>query len=327
MSFVDLLFPQAELEALGNKWHEPAPKRRKLESGNPHVLKGALEVQRRQSSETDLSQRRHRLSTPTAYRYGIQSSSSEGTGVRHAAKRSNSDSQALFPSMNNTSTQQAKHRTSTSCLPSFIEPSLLRNYLRHLHPRDSHRYTTPNSPNTNSHATEDAVSSPGSLVPDSTPSPAPTESCSTPGTFCDQFRSGPFGHIFDGMRVTDNERDLMEDLLSPTTPPSQEEMPVHKRKRVEDQVQMVPEDCSEVDESRLQTMFPALAHKEPQDIGVELMGSIKAEREYDVHSSGLSPAAEEAGEEDEVGSHRGIVIYDYSALSVDDFFDLDEAST
>jgi hypothetical protein len=129
------------------------------------------------------------------------------------------------------------------------------------------------------------------------------------------------------MRVTDNERDLMEDLLSPATPSSQEEMPDHKRKRVEDQVEVAPQDYSEIDESLLRTMFPALAPKRNQGLGGEMMGSAPTEREYDVHSSGLSPAAEEAADEGEVASHRGIVIYDYGALSVDDFFDLDEAST
>ncbi len=38
---------------------------------------------------------------------------------------------------------------------------------------------------------------------------------STPGSVCDQFRSGPFGHIFDGLRLTDQERDLLEELAQP----------------------------------------------------------------------------------------------------------------
>lgn len=38
---------------------------------------------------------------------------------------------------------------------------------------------------------------------------------STPGSVCDQFRSGPFGHLFDGLRITDQERDLLEELVQP----------------------------------------------------------------------------------------------------------------
>ncbi|EXJ58600.1 hypothetical protein A1O7_06027 [Cladophialophora yegresii CBS 114405] len=325
MSFVDLLFPQAELEALGNKWHEPAPKRRKLGSGMPQVVKENPSARRRQSNETNLSQRRHRLSTPTAHRPGIQSSCAEDSRTRHT-KRSNSDSQALlFPA---TSTQQAKHTTtSKSCLPSFIEPSLLRNYLRHLHPKDSNRYTSPSSPNSNVPSTEDAVPSPGSLVLDSAPSPASTDNCPTPGAVCDQFRSGPFGHLFNGMRLTDNERDLMEDLLSESPPTMQEEMPTHKRRQEEGKVQVASEDYSSIEESLLQTMLPQNPPKGTQALGNESTSSVKTPREYDVHSSGLSLATDEAQDESDVTSHRGIVIYDYGALSVDDFFDLDEAST
>ncbi|ETI22434.1 hypothetical protein G647_06509 [Cladophialophora carrionii CBS 160.54] len=321
MSFVDLLFPQAELEALGNKWHEPAPKRRKLESGIPRGVRGAPAAQRRQSYETNLGQERHRLSALTAQQHGIRSSCPEDSRIPHT-KRSNSDSQALFPPVSSTSTQQSKHPTSNkSCLPSFIEPSLLRNYLRHLHPKDSHRYTSPSSPNTSFHTAEDAVPSPGSLVLDSAPSPASTDSCPTPGTVCDQFRSGPFGHLFDGMRLTDNERDLMEDLLGGTPPMQQEEIPTRKRRQDQSKVEVAPEDYSEIDESLLRTMFPATAQEGAEGLGDE------RPREYDVHSSGLSPATEEPQDEKDVSSHRGIVIYDYGALSVDDFFDLDEAST
>ncbi len=38
----------------------------------------------------------------------------------------------------------------------------------------------------------------------------------TPGSACDQFRSGPFDHIFDGLRLTDRERDFLEELAQPT---------------------------------------------------------------------------------------------------------------
>lgn len=49
-------------------------------------------------------------------------------------------------------------------------------------------------------------------------SPSPDGSIeipSTPSSVCDQFRSGPFGHIFDGLLLTDQERDLLEELAQP----------------------------------------------------------------------------------------------------------------
>jgi len=325
MSFVDLLFPQAELEALGNKWHEPAPKRRKLGYGDMQAVKQASEAQRRHSSEVGSGERRHRLSTPTPYLYGRQQQSSEQTKPRNT-KRSNSDSQTSSSCMASPSIQSKQTATSKSCLPSFIEPSILKNYLRHLHPKDSHRYTSSDIQNTEAYVAEEAVSSPGSLVADSTASPASTESCPTPAAICEQFRSGPFGHLFDGMRVTANERDLMEDLLSPTAPQLHDEAPSKKRKQDEIKVELAPDDYFAIDQSLLQKMFPTFEDKGSHAFGVNLNGFIDTEEDSDVHSSGLSPAAEEEPEE-KATSHRGIVIYDYDALSVDDFFDLEEAST
>lgn len=161
---------------------------------------------------------------------------------------------------------------------------------------------------------------------ESTASPASTESCATPAAICEQFRSGPFGHIFDGMRLTENERDLMEDLLSPTSPQIQYEPLSKKRKQDEIKVEIASEDYYGIDQSLLQKMFPPFEDKSSYIGGISNGGFMAAQEESDVHSSGLSPAAEE--EDEETGtSHRGIVIYDYDALSVDDFFDLEEAST
>ena len=317
MSFVDRLFPQAELEALGNKWHEPAPKRRKLVSGTVKIMKGGPQSQRRETIDACLRQRQHRLSVPTPRKHGRQLSLPELTPTR-TTKRSNSDSQPLLSPSG-----------TKSCLPSFIEPSLLKNYLRHLHPKDSRRYTLSDSPHTIFPGADNAVSSPGSLVPDSTHSPASTDSCPTPATVCEQFRSGPFGHLFDGMRLTDNERDLMEDLLSPLPASSLEEASSPKRKY--DDVRIEPHDnqSHNYDELLLRSIFPDSGVKQPGDLHLGTVYPVKIETASSVHSSGLSPATEEQDdEEEEVISHRGIAIYDYSALSsVDDFFDLDEAST
>jgi len=130
------------------------------------------------------------------------------------------------------------------------------------------------------------------------------------------------------MRVTENERDLMEDLLSPVIPQLQHEAPSKKRKQDEIKVELAPDDYFAIDQSLLQKMFPAFEDKASHGFGLNLNGFVDPEEDSDVHSSGLSPAAEEEEEpEESVTSHRGIVVYDYDALSVDDFFDLEEAST
>ncbi|KAJ9607740.1 hypothetical protein H2200_007818 [Cladophialophora chaetospira] len=328
MSFVDRLFPQEELEALGNRWHEPAPKRRKVGHGDLQALKSGSAAQRRHSNDIGSGERRHRLSTPTPYLYGRQQQTSEQTKAR-SPKRSNSDPHTFSSCMPSPAIPAKPPATNKSCLPSFIEPSILKNYLRHLHPKDSHRYTSSDRQNTESYVTEDAVSSPGSLVADSTASPASTESCPTPAAVCEQFRSGPFGHIFDGMRLTENERDLMEDLLSPITLQSQYEEPSKKRKQDEIKVEVASEDYYSIDQALLQKMFPTYEDRSSHADSVNNGGFIDTEEESDVHSSGLSPAAEAEDEEPEetATSHRGFVIYDYDAVSVDDFFDLEEAST
>jgi hypothetical protein len=49
-------------------------------------------------------------------------------------------------------------------------------------------------------------------------SASPTFSTGCPSTFtafCNRFRPSVFGHLLDGTRITDNGRDLIEDLLSP----------------------------------------------------------------------------------------------------------------
>ena len=73
-------------------------------------------------------------------------------------------------------------------------------------------------------------------------------------------------------------------------------------------------------------MCPTHEDKESHAFGVNLTGSIDTEEDSEVHSSGLSPAAEEVEPEEGFASHRGIIVYDYDAVSVDDFFDLEEAS-
>lgn len=188
---------------------------------------------------------------------------------------------------------------------------------------------------------EEAVSSPGSLINDSAASPS-SDNCPTPSSsIVEQFRSGPFGHIFDGMRITDHERDMMEDLLSPFQPGVDVSFAANtssssnkKRKEATPEVEIASEDYYEIDEALLQKMFPQAGEDMKREFNFEYPGiTTNANRETDVHSSGLSPASQDddqEGEEEEEDKHTspaGIVVYDYSALSVDDFFDLEEAST
>lgn len=128
------------------------------------------------------------------------------------------------------------------------------------------------------------------------------------------------------MRLTDNERDLVEDLLSPVQVLSQDEALTPKHKLDDVKVELAPENYNAIDPSRLERMFPTFTEKDIRS-GWQLHSTTHSKKNFEVHSSGLSPAMEAVEEEDTTPSHRGIVVYDYDAVSVDDFFDLEEAST
>lgn len=110
---------------------------------------------------------------------------------------------------------------------------------------------------------------------------------------------------------------MMEDLLTPAPPktftPAPTEVLGGKRKAMD----LAPEDLYAIDEGLLKILPPRGA----DDTAVNLD---RAERESDVHSSGLSPAAEEEEEADRTPG--GIVMPQGSPLTLDDFFDLDEAA-
>ena len=110
----------------------------------------------------------------------------------------------------------------------------------------------------------------------------------------------------------------MEDLLNPSV-----SIDFHDPKAKEPEVEISPDDFYKIDEGLLQRMFPT-AGNTTLDLSYKNSGYAYADKDVEVQSSGLSPAAEQE-EEDKI-SPAGIVMYDYSALSVDDFFDLDEAS-
>ncbi|KAI1616896.1 hypothetical protein EDD37DRAFT_57391 [Exophiala viscosa] len=336
-SFIDRLFPLEQLEALGNKWPESANKRRKLDS--------SINQTQTQSQQQQPSRRQHSQSVsidPRSHRFSLSSQHGRPSALAHVnkptstLKRANTDSMAARPTRPTPNINS--NPTAKSCLPTFIEPSILKVYLQNLHPKDRPRYSVPTSPKADSqphetkHAThiqheEYVAFSPGSLTSDSASPASLGDTCQTPppGIYA-QLRSGPFSHLIDGLRLTDHERDLMQDLLKPTPEPIpiSTAAPGQKRKAPTDlDVEIVPDDFYTIDQSLLEKMFPPFVKETILPSGYEYVSNIEATRESDVHSSGLSPVFLE--EEDE--SPAGIVMPANDPLSVDDFFDLEEAAS
>ncbi|KAK5054497.1 hypothetical protein LTR84_001388 [Exophiala bonariae] len=342
MSYIDLLFPREELEALGNKWTEPATKRRKLDL-NAGLARGKPQRQQqpvRLNQNAQVTQRRHTHSAPSQQRSKTPVSAG---GIKQTIKRSNSD--ARLTTLSKTPTVSAKSVvTPKSCLPSFIEPSLLKNYLQHLHPNDRSRYSIPNSPEPEHqpqrseslkkthiyHEYDDDSCSPASLITDHSSSADNVDSCPTPtpGIY-EQLHEGPlgnpFGYLLHGLRLTEHEKDLMENLLNP----GQVDMPPPA----------VPSGSSSMKRKAGETdMGFDLAHSSSLDQPLIHRNSTISNfgilhngyNDSDVHSSGLSPGPQEEEEDQKdqqndfddqpVMSTRGF------AISVNDFFDLDEAS-
>ncbi|KIV88508.1 hypothetical protein PV10_08189 [Exophiala mesophila] len=332
MSLLERLFPLQELEALGNKYHDPSNKKRKLEG------EASQSKPRKQNKQDSHDHRRHTMSDVSKLSRPITMSTSLSRSTEPSIKRSNSSSQS-------TSLTTA----SRSCLPNFIEPSLLKNYLQHLHPKDRHRYSMTNTPEPEvSRASsqrgrtpienEENTHSPASMVTD-TSSPSSSEGCATPSAaMFEQFRSGPFGHLFNGMRLTEHERDFMEDLLGPTDLATEEAKPaqapikalvasqtlVHESKvgsreigvTRENSKPVVPvklEDKQEEEEEEVVTYrgFSIGRHYDDDD-----------DDEDDVHSSGMSPINDTEMEPLQLPQGHN----SKSLISVQDFFDLEEAS-
>lgn len=354
MSYIDLLFPREELEALGNNWPEPANKRRKLDL-NAGLARGKQQKQQEQQPNTRVktgtsaNQRRHTLSVASQSR---KATSSSGT-VPSMIKRSNSDVKLPTSSIPPSATSKLA-ATPKSFLPSFIEPSILKNYLQHLHPNDRSRYSIPNSPEPEARPQrqeapgrtmmhqehEDESCSPASLITDNSSSTADNQdSCPTPGPgIYEQLRDSRFGYLIHGLRLTDHEKDLVEDLLSPSQvdnmpPPPARSASTTNMKRKSEGLEMgfSLENSLEFNQRLLQRMFPPDCENTISEFSY-FNNMNNARRDSDVHSSGLSPGPQMEDEEEDVKqeelekddmptmSTRGF------AISVNDFFDLDEAS-
>jgi hypothetical protein len=182
------------------------------------------------------------------------------------------------------------------------------------------------------HEHEDDSCSPASLITDNSSSADNLDSCSTPtpGIY-EQLRDSPFGYLIHGLRLTEHEKDLMEDLLSPTQvemppPPAPFASASTKRKAEELEMGFDLENFQDFDQTPVHRIFPFEGEKSISEFGYFNSGY----KDSDVHSSGLSPGPQMEDEDvkdDEnetedvpVMSTRGF------AISVNDFFDLDEAS-
>ncbi|KAK4934445.1 hypothetical protein LTR10_024296 [Elasticomyces elasticus] len=320
--FIDRLFPVEQLEALDNKWPESANKRRKLDYS---INQTQTQVQQPQPSRRQHSQ------------HGKPSASMHVNKPTGTLKRVNTDSMAARPSrpMPNVKSNSS---TAKSCLPTFIEPSIRKVYLHNLHPKDRPRHSEPTIPRADTqrpatkHATtirheEYAVFSPGSLTSDSAfpASSGDTYLTPTPGNYA-QLRSGRFSHLIDGLRLTDHERDLMQDLLRPAPEPVTISTAATGQKRevpTNSEVEIVPDEFYTSDQSLLEKMFPPSVKETILPLEYDYVSNIQATTESDVHSSGLSPISMEAEDE----SPAGIVMPANDLLSVDGFFDLEEAAS
>ncbi|KAG9783443.1 hypothetical protein KCU88_g3045, partial [Aureobasidium melanogenum] len=373
MSLVERLFPQAELEALGNKWYEPPSKKRRLdqETGpqrgqcQEEDVPAARAAPRRLNSESALDAGRHRLFTTTHQhrRWSIKSYVSN-------AKQSISDSMASSTNTASNACITASAMTSitapttTSCLPSFIEPTILQNYLQHLHPKDRSRYSLSDvansGPESRSHDdtfflhsrqpnNQDNASSPGSLTND-TSSPAPScDGCPSPSAgIYEQLHASPFSHLIDGLRFTEHERNMVNDLLFPRGPLEfGSDMSFDKKPDLDNEQTEALDDPDPTSEGFLHKPFSFSIPPSALllDEHTKVHAVTNEDRDNDVHSSGLSPGAEEGEEpqekkdeepqekkDEEPQEHKspaGIVMYDYGGLSDDDegeLFDFEKAS-
>ena len=87
-----------------------------------------------------------------------------------------------------------------------------------------------------------------------------------------------------------------------------------------------PAHSIESDEALLRSIFPT-SLSGADDLAKVLPAALTQNEDYKptLHETNLATVEDMA--EEKISSHRGIIVYDYDALSVDDFFDLEEAST
>lgn len=194
MSLIDYLYPENELEALGNKWQEPAPKRRRLDS---EVVERRVSAYLRRQQYEAARYERSFLEFQYLQRQRYEAARYERRFLKfqeQVAARSYARRKAR-------ASKRTRAAINELYLPRFIEPSLLKSCSRCNHPDNRHEEPIPPSPQLE-------AQSPASSA----------DNHATPAEIRDQYRSGPFGYIFDGLRLTDQERDFVEELTSPSPP-------------------------------------------------------------------------------------------------------------
>lgn len=117
----------------------------------------------------------------------------------------------------------------------------------------------------------------------------------------------------------------MQDLLNPVPEPTviSHAATGEKRKAPSaSEVEIVQDDFYQ---TLVEKMFPPSVHETIMPTGYEYISDIQATKDSDVHSSCLSPAV--VADEDDDESPAGLVMPVSNPLSVDEFFDLDEAAS
>lgn len=208
MSFIHLLFPPGELDGPETTWYEPEVKKRRIEAGATRVERKSLGSLRRQSYGTRGREQRCSkfLEQVAVWKAKRSYSKPSARAIRRpnpAINRCDSLSFVGTPVHANQLVDRASLHMESQCERS------------------------------SAHDSWDARCSPSPFGYESESLSSPAYSTSTPATptpICDQFRSGPFGHIFDGLRLTDQERDLVEELVNPSTDPEASKSPSQPHK-------------------------------------------------------------------------------------------------
>lgn len=201
MSLIHLLFPPGELGIPDHPWREAPLSARRVKAGESQVVRW---------NPDHAAKRRY-------------------TGYSH---QSNSQ---WYPE--HIAAWRTKHLLSKTQSRVSREPIVSRHrghrvsFSLSCEPEARSRGSTPRS------AGESTIS-PGTTNADLDSPSSPNDSVdtpSTPGSLCDRSRSGPFGHIFDGLRLTAHERDFLEELTQPDTA----ESPGQRAKRAPTKAEIV----------------------------------------------------------------------------------------
>ena len=200
MSSIHLLFPPGELRHPDGAWHELA-----------------LSTRRFHSEESQVGWRNSKPLPKRRY-----------TGHSHQRN--------FHGNPEHTATWRTKHlhsKTHSRALREQI-PSIRRspNYREPTVPHNrGHRYSISPSywpevhtQGSTPHSVGESTGSPSTIYADCDSPYTPDDSVDIPwtlGSVCDQFRFGTFGYIFDCLRLTDNERNCLEELAQPDAAASQ----------------------------------------------------------------------------------------------------------